>query len=510
MKLVISVVLTIACLATPMPAQFNRRQVRQDCITPENYYGSCVGLSYCPQASNVFQLTDRRTAQNYVIALQRSCGTRNINGDPVVCCTRPITNQNPVTVRPTQPVTERPPNPFFPTQSTFVTPQVQPFTTQAPTGNPWIQYTTQRPTIRTTTAPVTSNSIVERGPSCRFPPGRLGECVDIKSCPSVFNELKVRQTDAAFAKELQASNLVCGRVGSNVCCPTGQTVTTSQPVTAANLEEVPRRLPTVEEGCGSTPKATFKKVVGGEPAKQGAWPWIALLGYDDGSSSPFKCGGTLITARHIITAAHCIRDDLTFVRLGEHDLTTDAEARHVDIPIAKKVRYPQYTPRNGRGDIAMLYLDRNVQFTDTIIPICMPSSSTLRTKSYVSTNPFVAGWGKTQENGKSSSVLMQLMIPVLTNEVCRTQYAKVNRYFNEEQFDKAVLCAGVLSGGKDTCQGDSGGPLMSSEVFNNQIRFYLIGVVSYGVGCARAEIPGVYASTQYFMDWILEMLLDTP
>lgn len=158
----------------------------------------------------------------------------------------------------------------------------------------------------------------------------------------------------------------------------------------------------------------------------------------------------------------------------------------------------------------MLFLERNVQFTDTIVPICMPSSPALRSKSYVSTNPFVVGWGKTQEGGQSSEVLMQLMIPVLENEECRRRYASVNRYLAPEQFDEAVLCAGVLAGGKDTCQGDSGGPLMTSEVVDGQMRFYLIGVVSYGVGCARPEIPGVYSSTQYFMDWIIEQLKNTP
>ncbi|XP_030560691.1 venom serine protease Bi-VSP [Drosophila novamexicana] len=510
MKLVLSVVLTLGCLATPTPAQFNQRQVRENCVTPENYYGRCVALSYCPQAVNVFKLTDRRTAQNYVIALQRSCGTRSVNGDPLVCCTRPITN----------PVTERPPNPFFPsTEDSFVTVQVQPLpvTTRAPGGNPFLDPVTQapatRPTARvTTSAPITSNPILQpRGPSCRFPPGKIGECVEIKSCAPVLSELQLKRKDPDFAKQLQASNLVCGRVGTQVCCPTGQTVTTPPPVGLVNLDEVPRRLPTVAEGCGATPKAAaFKKVVGGEPAKQGTWPWIALLGYDDGSSSPFKCGGTLITARHVITAAHCIRQDLTFVRLGEHDLTTDTEARHVDVPIAKYVSNPQYNSRIGRGDMAILYLERNVEFTDTIIPICMPSSPSLRAKSYVSSNPFVVGWGKTQEGGESSNILMQLMIPVLDNQVCRTSYAKVNRFFTEEQFDKAVLCAGVLTGGKDTCQGDSGGPLMTSEVSEGQMRFYLIGVVAYGVGCARPEVPGVYTSTQYFMDWILEQLLDTP
>lgn len=167
--------------------------VRQNCVTPERYYGSCVGITFCPQAVEVFQLTDRRTAENYLFALQRSCGTRNINGDPLVrarrgregdhssiiallsfcfypvqvCCTRPVTN----------PVTERRPNPFFPTEGPFVQPH--PVPTRAP-DNPFLQTTTERviTTTTTTDAPVTSASILEqRGPSCRIPPGKLGECV---------------------------------------------------------------------------------------------------------------------------------------------------------------------------------------------------------------------------------------------------------------------------------------------------------------------------------------------
>lgn len=159
-----------------------------------------MALSYCPQAVEVFQLTDRRTAQNYVFALQRSCGTRSINGDPLVrdnhsllsiallsfclfcfhlgqvCCTRPVYNQ--VTERPTT-------NPFFPpTEDSFVAPR--PVTTQRPDPfNPFLQSSTERPrpvqtttTTTTTAAPVTSAPLVEpRGPSCRIPPGKVGECV---------------------------------------------------------------------------------------------------------------------------------------------------------------------------------------------------------------------------------------------------------------------------------------------------------------------------------------------
>lgn len=140
----------------------------------------------------------------------------------------------------------------------------------------------------------------------------------------------------------------------------------------------------------------------------------------------------------------------------------------------------------------------------------MPNTPALRQKSYVRTAPFVVGWGKTMEGGSSANVLQELKIPVFDNSECRESYRKQNRLFTDNQFDKAVLCAGVLTGGKDTCQGDSGGPLMLPEPYKNEARFYLIGVVSYGIGCARPDILGVYTSTQYFMDWIEQKVADTP
>ena len=94
----------------------------------------------------------------------------------------------------------------------------------------------------------------------------------------------------------------------------------------------------------------------------------------------------------------------------------------------------------------------------------MPLSENLRKQSFVGYTPFVVGWGKTMEGGNSANVLQELQIPVYANDLCRDRYKQQNRLFTENQFDSAVVCAGVLSGGKDTCQGDSGGPLMVPEV----------------------------------------------
>ncbi|XP_034481203.1 venom protease-like [Drosophila innubila] len=281
---------------------------------------------------------------------------------------------------------------------------------------------------------------------------------------------------------------------------TERSATTTTRVPPNKDDNIPRHLPTVEEGCGRLPPVPY--VSGGRAAIKGKYPWIALLFYDSDSIFKYKCAGSLITVRHVVTAAHCIREDLAFARLGEHDVTTDTEAVHVDIPIFKAVIYPQYNSRNKRGDIAILVLERNVE---SFKPICMPHSLNLRSESHVGSTSVVAGWGSTHEGGKPVTVLNDVRISVLDNEVCRHSYAKLNRNLTEDQFDQAIVCAGVLEGGKDSCQGDSGGPLMV-----NAGPMYLIGIVSYGVGCARPGIPGVYASTQYFIDWIVETVEDTP
>lgn len=169
-------------------------------------------------------------------------------------------------------------------------------------------------------------------------------------------------------------------------------------------------------------------------------------------------------------------------------------------------RHPQYNSRNGKNDLAVLHLESPVSYTDLIHPACLPKNEPLRSKSFVDFQPFVAGWGRTQEGGKSAEILQELQLPVLSNQVCHDRYASQRRLVTEDQFDNAVICAGVLTGGMDTCQGDSGGPLMYPEQTAQDFRFYVIGVVSYGVGCARAEIPGVYTNVANFIDWIEEKI----
>lgn len=78
--------------------------------------------------------------------------------------------------------------------------------------------------------------------------------------------------------------------------------------------------------------------------------------------------------------------------------------------------------------------------------------------------PFVAGWGRTVEGGQPANILQELQLPILPNTECADRYKAIGKLISPKQFDKAVICAGYLEGGKDSCQGDSGGPLMSPVV----------------------------------------------
>ncbi|XP_055910857.1 uncharacterized protein LOC129945223 [Eupeodes corollae] len=492
----------LALIVVPGLAQRGVRQGQQ-CYTPENDIGQCLTLSYCPSIANVLNIYPRTDAERYLRIAKRNCGNNNFRGDPVVCCG---VNQQFFT----EPTTNTPRNPFFQ--------QNTPQTTLPPIIIAPTPPRNQRPQTPATTSapqPTVTEGVTNRdsksGKDCTGPDLKAGFCAPLAQCPELIDRLKVNPRDETFARFLRISNEICESQYSVVCCPSGVQVTTPSVIFPRNVDEIPRKLPTMADGCGFV-NNEYRKIVGGTASKVGAWPWIALIGYEDNglSASPFKCGGALITSRHVLTAAHCIRADLTFVRLGEHDLSRDDEANHVDVPVVKTLRHPQYDRKDGHNDIALLYLSRNVQFSDKVTPICIPFEPQFRSKKLIGFNPFVAGWGKTQEGGTSAKILQELQIPIYENSVCKDLYKKQNTYLSEKQFDNAIICAGDLGGGKDTCQGDSGGPLMFPEDYQKTKRFHLIGIVSYGIGCARPMVPGVYSRVTNFIEWIEAGVADTP
>ncbi|KAJ8687601.1 hypothetical protein QAD02_023395 [Eretmocerus hayati] len=251
--------------------------------------------------------------------------------------------------------------------------------------------------------------------------------------------------------------------------------------------------------CGHN-QNSYDKIIGGSISRLGSWPWIANLGYIANATvnaTQFLCAGSLISSRHVVTAAHCVRqkDNLVIVRLGEYDLSSDDDgANPIDFPIEKKIMHPRYYPKSKENDIAILKLGSEVHFTDDIHPICLPAAGSFKIQEIIGTSPFVAGWGSTRFMGPPSNILHDVQVTVVDTNKCADSYRNVMR----NTIDDRVICAGDSSGRSDACQGDSGGPLMIPE----NSTFYLIGIVSNGYKCAEARYPGVYTRVTSFIDFI--------
>jgi len=231
------------------------------------------------------------------------------------------------------------------------------------------------------------------------------------------------------------------------------------------------------------------RIVGGHETGMNEFPWMARLSY----FNRFYCGGMLINDRYVLTAAHCVKGFMWFmikVTFGEHDRCKDAmrpETRFVLRVIAQKFDFSNFD-----NDCALLRLNERVPMTTEIRPICLPKNEE---NTYAGQMGLVAGWGTLKEDGKPSCLLQEVNVPVMTNEECVK-----NTSYTDTMITPNMLCAGYVGvGGMDSCQGDSGGPL---AVLRPTGRYELIGVVSWGNGCARPQYPGIYTRVTRYLSWI--------
>ncbi|KAF2895588.1 hypothetical protein ILUMI_10583 [Ignelater luminosus] len=334
------------------------------------------------------------------------------------------------------------------------------------------------------------------------------QCVPATTCAAVLNILKkqpVPPETRAYLRQLQ-----CNLESSipHVCCPTED----SRIKTEEN--ELNLLLPG-KDICGITYNS---RIVGGETTDIGEFPWAVLIEYEKpGGKSIFNCGGSLINNRYVLTAAHCITNippemKLKSVRLGEHTISEEIDCeglmaseycadRPVDLGIEEQIVHEMYHPRNRNHayDIALLRLKENVTFTDFIKPVCLPISIDFeKSLSYTNNRLTVVGWGVT-ENNTESDVKLKTEVPLVPNSKCFPIYKeKLN-----VQLEDSQLCAGGVPG-KDSCRGDSGGPLMIVDVTPTQQSWSLIGIVSFGVGCAVQEFPSVYTKVKNYNQWIVD------
>ncbi|XP_057369709.1 serine proteinase stubble-like isoform X1 [Daphnia carinata] len=277
---------------------------------------------------------------------------------------------------------------------------------------------------------------------------------------------------------------------TTTAAPLTTTTTVAPPTTTAVATEPSTTVAAVRKGCGEHMKQTTR-IVGGQPADKGEWPWMAALLRD---MTDQYCGGVLITDQHILTASHCVDnfkpEELT-VRLGEYDFSQVSEARR-DFAAEAIYMHESYDRRTYKNDIALIKLKTKATFNNDIWPICLPPSNIVLEGQ----SAFVTGWGTTSYSGQSSDVLLEVILPIWALADCQKAYTQP---ISEQQ-----LCAGYRAGGKDSCQGDSGGPLMYQMSTG---RWAVVGVVSWGIRCAEKDKPGVYTRVTSYSDWIKAKVL---
>lgn len=234
-------------------------------------------------------------------------------------------------------------------------------------------------------------------------------------------------------------------------------------------------------------KAT-PRIIGGLGVDPMDQKWNAIVALVSTENDSAFCGGTLIAPRWVLTAAHCIQDSDAADNKSSIKIFYGSYTLHSDRGRYASVKslhiHPRYTSTDLTNDIALIELNQTIDNVH-ILPLAEARPSEFTTGS-------IAGWGTLSYNSPVyPNSLQEAHIPILENASCPTLH-----YFNDRS--KGKFCAGPLEGGTDSCYGDSGGPLIIQE--NGQ--WELLGIISYGIGCALENYPGVYTDVNYFSPWI--------
>ncbi|XP_054422117.1 coagulation factor XI [Pteronotus mesoamericanus] len=249
------------------------------------------------------------------------------------------------------------------------------------------------------------------------------------------------------------------------------------------------RLCKMDNACKTKIKS---RIVGGTASVPGEWPWQVAL-HITAPTQRHLCGGSIIGNRWILTAAHCLSgiESPQILRvyggiLNQLEIKEDTSF----FGVKEIIIHDQYKTAESGYDVALLKLQTAMNYTDLQRPICLPSQGD---RDVIYTDCWVTGWGYRKFRDKIQNTLQKVKVPLVTNKECQAGY-------EGQRITSKMICAGYQEGGKEACKGDSGGPLSCKH---NEV-WHLVGITSWGEGCAQAERPGVYTSVVEHVDWILE------
>jgi len=201
------------------------------------------------------------------------------------------------------------------------------------------------------------------------------------------------------------------------------------------------------------------------------------------------CGGTILDACTILTAAHCSISTSHSIRAGSLNKYSGGQKIGISQVISNNdLPYDSQTTNN---DWVIAKLSSPLTLNSDVQAACLPSSSSYFSTSFSEERCFTSGWGTLSSGGSSPNNLMWVRVPAISNSDCNSAYGG--------GITDSMICAGYPGvGGKDACQGDSGGPF----VCNDGGKAVVAGTTSWGYGCALAQYPGVYSRTTTALDWI--------
>ncbi|XP_054167386.1 brain-specific serine protease 4-like [Oppia nitens] len=266
-------------------------------------------------------------------------------------------------------------------------------------------------------------------------------------------------------------------------------------------------------GCGKQQIIRTSKVVGGNHSYDGEFPWTVSIR----RNGNHHCGGVIIGQRWILTAAHCVQSQLStnfIVRIGEYDLHR-ADHNTRDYTVERIVIHDNYSRNSGfksaninNADIALLKTHGDIHWNEYAWPVCFPPTDV---QSLAGREGIVVGWGKkTEKSDNYSDKLQKVKLSIIDNKICEQWFRMAGR---DMQIHDRLICAGYKVGGRDACHGDSGGPLLlkhQSHMYitasGGQEYYFVAGIVSTGIGCARPLMPGLYSNVFSYMNWIYKYL----